>query len=131
MRRVLIILLTFFTVGVHIYYYTTGPGLALSGPDILFTFFLLNALGYLVLLGLLYLPLGLPTGLHNLVRPVFIGYTILTILLYFIVNLQSGIWSVPWAPIAKVAEVILVWQLWVEGRVKMPVTTQQKSETML
>ena len=131
MRRNLIIVLTLITTAIHIYYYTTGPGLAFSGPDILFTFFLLNALGYLALLGLLYLPLGLPDSLHRLVRPVFIGFTILTILLYFIINIRSGIWSIPWAPIAKLDEVILVWQLWAEGKVTMPVASQQKSETML
>ncbi len=131
MRRYLIILLTLITAAIHIYFYTTGPGLAFSGPDILFTFFLLNALGYLVLVGLLYLPLGLPDSLHRLVRPVFIGFTILTILLYFIINLRSGVWSIPWAPIAKLDEAILVWQLWVEGKASMPVAAQQKSETML
>ncbi len=131
MRRYLIILLTLITVGIHIYFYTQGNGLVFSGPFIIFTFFLLNAIGYLVLLGLLYLPLGLPEGLHRLVRPVFIGYTILTIVLYFIVNLQTGTWSVPLAPIAKVDELILVWQLWSDARAHMPVTSQQKSETML
>lgn len=131
MRRYLIILLTLITSGIHFYFYGTGPGLALSGPDILYTFFLLNAIGYLGLVGLLYLPLGLPANLHRLVRPVFIGYTILTIVLYVIISARSGIWSAPWAPIAKIAEVILVWQLWTEGRAQMPVTTQQKSDAML
>ncbi len=131
MRRYLIILLTLITAGIHVYFYTQGPGLAFSGPDILFTFFLLNAIGYVLLLGLLYLPLGLPAGLHRLVRPVFIGFTILTILLYFIINIRTGIWSVPWAPIAKLDEAILVWQLWAEGKATMPVTAQQKSDAML
>jgi hypothetical protein len=131
MRRYLIILLTLITVGIHAYFFSTGPGLVFSGPNILYTFFLLNALGYLALLGLLYLPLGMSDSLHRLVRPVFIGYTILTILLYLIISSQSGIWSIPLAPISKLDEVILVWQLWSEGRVSMPVTSQQKSETML
>lgn len=123
MRRSLIILLTLITSGIHFYFFFTGPGLVFSGPDLLFTFFLLNALGYLVLLGLLYLPLGLPTGLHKLVRPVFIGYTILTIVLYIIISASSGVWSAPLAPIAKVAEVILAWQLYAEGKA-MPVIQQ-------
>jgi hypothetical protein len=124
MRRVLVILLTLITAGIHVYFYTTGTGL-------LFTFFLLNALGYLGLLGLLYLPLGLPDSLHRLVRPVFIGYTILTIVLYIIISAQSGIWSFPLAPIAKIDEILLTWQLWTAGKAEMPVTSQQKSETML
>lgn len=131
MRRNLIILLTLITAGIHFYFFSTGSGLVFSGPNVLFTFFLLNGLGYLVLVGLLYLPLGLPDALHRLVRPVFIGYTILTIVLYIIISAQSGIWSIPLAPIAKLDELILIWQLWSEGRAQMPVASQQKSETML
>jgi hypothetical protein len=67
MRRTLIIILTLITAGIHLYFFTTGSGF-------LFTMFLLNALGYLGLLGLLYLPLRLPEGLHKMVRLVFIGY---------------------------------------------------------
>lgn len=131
MRRTLIIILTLITTAIHVYFYTTGPGFTLTGPDKLFTFFLLNALGYLGLLGLLYLPLRLPDSLHRLVRPVFIGYTILTIVLYIIISAQSGIWSVPLAPIAKLDELILVTQLWAEGKAEMPVTTSRKSDAML
>ena len=131
MRRTLIIILTLITTAIHVYFYTTGPGFTLTGPDKLFTFFLLNALGYLGLLGLLYLPLRLPDSLHRLVRLVFIGYTILTIVLYIIISAQSGIWSVPLAPIAKLDELILVTQLWAEGKAEMPVTTSRKSDAML
>lgn len=131
MRRILIIVLTLITAAIHVYFYTTGSGLVFSGPDLLFTFFLLNALGYLGLLGLLYLPLGLPAGIHRLVRPVFIGYTILTIVLYIIISAQSGIWSAPLAPIAKIDELLLTWQLWAEGKAHMPVASQQKSDAML
>jgi hypothetical protein len=112
MRRTLIIILTLITVGIHFYFFTTDPQ-----GGLLFIMFLLNALGYLGLLGLLYLPLRLLASLHRLVRPIFIGYTILTIVLYIIISAQSNIWSAPWAPIAKVDEAILIWQLWVEGKV--------------
>jgi len=111
MRRTLIVLLTLITAVIHIYFFTTDPK-----GGLLFTMFLLNAVGYLGLLGLLYLPLGLPDSLHKLVRPVFIGYTILTIVLYIIISWQSNVWSAPWAPIAKVDEVILIWQLWADGK---------------
>jgi hypothetical protein len=107
----LIIILTLITAGIHFYFFNTDPK-----GGLLFTMFLLNGLGYLGLLGLLYLPLGLPTSLHRLVRPVFIGYTILTIVLYIIISAQSNIWSAPWAPIAKVDEAILIWRLWAEGK---------------
>lgn len=131
MRRISIIILTLITAVIHFYFYTTGPGFTLSGPDKLFAFFLLNGLGYLGLLGLLYLPLGLPAGLHRLVRLAFIGFTILTIVLYLIISAQSGIWSFPWAPISKLAEVILVWQLWAEGKAEMPIAASRKSDAML
>jgi hypothetical protein len=119
MRRYLIVLLTLITAVIHIYFfflYNAGNALTLTGPNALFTFFLLNAIGYLGLLGLLYLPLGLPAGLHRLIRYVFIGFTILTFVLYFYFSAKSGEWSVPLAPIAKVDELILIWQLWAEGK---------------
>jgi hypothetical protein len=124
MRRNLIILLTLITAAIHVYFFTTGTGL-------LFTMFLLNGLGYLGLLGLLYLPLNLPESIHRLVRPVFIGYTALTIVLYIIISASSGIWSVPLAPIAKLDELILIWQLWAEGKADMPISTSRKSDAML
>ena len=114
MRRYLIVLLTLITSAIHFYFFNTDPK-----GGLLFIMFLLNAIGYLGLLGLLYLPLGLPNSLHRLVRPVFIGYTIITIVLYIIISASSGIWSVPLAPIAKVDEVILTWQLWAEGKTMM------------
>jgi hypothetical protein len=126
MRRNLIIFLTLITAGIHVYFFTTDPK-----GGLLFTMFLLNALGYLGLLGLLYLPLRIPASIHRLVRPVFIGYTILTIVLYVIISAMSGIWSVPLAPIAKVAEAILAWQLWAEGKAEMPITTSRKTDAML
>ncbi len=131
MRRNLIILLTLITAAIHVYFYTTGHGLVFSGPDILFTFFLLNAIGYIGLLGLLYLPLGMPPSLHRLVRPVFIGYTILTIVLYIIISASSGIWSAPLAPIAKVDELILAWLLYMDRKAEMPATNSRKSDAML
>ncbi len=112
MRRTLIILLTLITAGIHFYFFTTGSGL-------LFTMFLLNGLGYLGLLGLLYLPLKLSDGLHSLVRFVFVGYILVTIGLYLFIGATSGVWSVPLAPISKVAEAILVWQLWAEVKEQM------------
>ena len=126
MRRYLIILLTLITAGIHFYFYFTG-----EKNILLFQLFLLNGIGYLGLLGLLYLPLHLPDSIHRLVRPLFIGYTALTILLYIIISAQSGIWSWPLAPIAKVDEAVLIWQLWAEGRAEMPAAASRKSDAML
>src|SRR4030042_6941149 len=102
MRRGFIILLTLITAGIPFYFFTTDPK-----GGLLFPMFLLNGIGSLGLLGLLSLPLRLPVSLHRLVRPIFIGYTIITIVLYIIISAQSGIWLPPWAPLAEVAEVIL------------------------
>jgi hypothetical protein len=126
MRRTLIIILTLITAGIHIYFFVTG-----DKGILLYQLFLLNGLGYLGLLCLLYLPLRLPDSIHRLVRPAFIGYTILTILLYIIISAQSGIWSAPLAPIAKLDELILVWQLWAARKAEMPVTASRKSDAML
>jgi hypothetical protein len=126
MRRTLIIILTLITAGIHFYFYATG-----EKGILLYQLFLLNGLGYLGLLGLLYLPLRLPESIHRLVRPVFMAYTVLTIVLYIIISAQSGIWSAPLAPIAKLDELILVWQLWVEGKAEMPVSASRKSDAML
>jgi hypothetical protein len=126
MRRNLIIVLTLITAAIHVYFFATGDKSLL-----LYQLFLLNAIGYLVLLALLYLPLGLPDSIHNLVRPAFIGYTILTIVLYIIISAQSGIWSFPLAPIAKVDEVILVFMLWTERKAEMPKEASRKSDAML
>jgi hypothetical protein len=131
MRRYLIILLTLITAVIHFYFWYDY--VIVQGEKILlFQSFLLNAIGYLGLLGLLYLPLGLPNSIHRYVRPLFIAYTALTIVLYIYFSATSGAWSVPLAPIAKIDEAILIWQLWAEGRAEMPATTaSRKSDAML
>ncbi len=110
MRRWAIVLLTIITAGVHISFFASGP----KGGVI----FLLNGLGYLGLLGLLYLPIGLLQSLHRLVRPLFIGYTALTIILYIVLSYQTHSWSIPLGPIDKVLEAILIVLLWLEGKGK-------------
>lgn len=107
MRRWAIILLTLITAFIHLYLYLANTPRFLP--------FLLNGIGYLGLLGLLYLPLGLPPSLKRFVRPVFIGYTLLTIVLYIILGLQNNYWTIPLGPITKVVEIILVVLLWQRG----------------
>lgn len=108
MRRWAIILLTLATAFIHLAIYFSDP------PN--YTLFLLNGLGYLGLLGLLYLPLPLPAALRRLVRPVFIGYTLLTIVMYVVMSARFGNWTVPLGPIDKVVEIALVFLLWQEDR---------------
>jgi len=107
-RRWAIILVTVVTAAIHISFFFPNP----SGEWI----FLLNGLGYLGLLGLLYLPIGLPPALHRLVRPAFIGYALLTIALYVFFSLQMNNWSLWQGPIVKILEIVLIALLWSESR---------------
>ncbi|GEM_PF-1194146 len=127
MRRSLIVLLTFITAGIHIYFFATG-----DKSFAIYDMFLLNGLGFLGLVGLLFLPLGMSPSLYRWVRPVFIGYTILTFVLYFVINAYYQAWSVPLAPIAKFDELILIWQLFALGKVEVPkMAVSRKSDAML
>lgn len=69
---------------------------AMEDPDIRILF-VLNGLGYLALLAGFYLPAF--QKFHNLVRWTFIGYTAVTILLYFVWVAMSGEWTIPWGPL--------------------------------
>jgi hypothetical protein len=105
MRRWAVILLTVAIAAIHISFYSSGGSI-----------FLLNGLGYLGLLGLLYLPLGLPANLRRLARPALIGYAALTIAVYVIFSLRFNDWSLWLGPITKVLEIALIGLLWSEGR---------------
>jgi hypothetical protein len=111
MRRWAIILLTVATAAVHLSFFLRDP----KGAMI----FLLNALGYLGLLGLLYLGIPALQALHRFVRPLFIGYTALTIVLYIVLSYHAHQWTIPLGPIDKALEVVLIALLWSEGRAKV------------
>ena len=70
--RLLIIGLTVATAVIHI---VIGGAL-----------FILNGLGYLGLLGLMYLPLPALDSVRQYARPILIVYTIVTIIGYFVMN---------------------------------------------
>ena len=72
--------------------------------------FYLNALGYVVLLLLYYLPRFAP--FHTFIRWLFIAYTLLTIILYFVL----GHYPSMAAYIDKVVEAVLLILLLVGGR---------------
>lgn len=96
-----IVVLVIFTAAVHLW-------LGISIPD---TVFLLNGLGYLGLLGLLYLPLALLTPYRNVVRWVLIAYAAVTIFAWWFLDDQK---SMPLAYITKASEVALIACLWLE-----------------
>jgi hypothetical protein len=103
--RIGIIVLTLATALIHLRLAFQFPT-----PDIVF---ILNALGYLALLAALYLPIPQLEGYRGLVRWVFIGYTALTIVLYFLFN---GFFFFFIGYLDKLIEVALILLLFIEGR---------------
>lgn len=101
-----IIILTLATAYVHL-------RLALPTPFIvpLLTAFLLNGIGYLVLLGALYLPISQLGGYRNTIRILFIAYTALTVVLWIFLGARTTE-----GYIDKAIEVILIILLAVEAR---------------
>jgi hypothetical protein len=73
--------------------------------------FILNGLGYLVLLAALYLPIPQVTGYHRLVRWVLLGYTALTVVLWVIMGSR-----IPIAYVDKLVELVLIVLLWLDSR---------------
>jgi hypothetical protein len=78
---------------------------AIQDPDIRILF-ILNGLGYFALLAAFYMPAF--QRFHNFVRWTFVIYTAITILLYFVWVAMSGEWTIPWGPIAKIAEAAII-----------------------
>lgn len=78
---------------------------ALADPDIRILF-ILNGLGYFALVAAFYLPMF--QKFHKAVRWIFVSYTVVTILLYFVWVAMSGDWTIPLGPIAKIVEVIMI-----------------------
>jgi hypothetical protein len=82
-------------------------------PDIMFT---LNGLGYIGLLAAYLLPIAFLQERHNLVWWAFVGYTVLTIVLWVIMgdkNFVAGTSSAT-GYYAKAAEVLLLAFLWAD-----------------
>lgn len=91
MRRLAVILLTISTALTHI---------SLLFPDLIF---ILNGLGYLGLLGALYLPIAPLAPYRQLVRRLLIGYTALSVLLWLAFGLRE-----PIGYINKLNELLLI-----------------------
>jgi hypothetical protein len=102
-RQILIVLLVLFTAAVHLM-------LGLRYYD---TLFILNGLGYLGLLGALLLPIPIIRDWRMVWRWLLVGYTVLTIVLYFYIN-RLGVDTLGIA--TKAAELILIVLLLLEGR---------------
>lgn len=98
-----IIALTIATAAIHLFVAFIFPPMR--------TLFILNALGYLTLLGAYFLPQF--TGYRNAVRWLLIAFTAVTIIGYFVVN---GIKIDPLGWMTKAIEIALVILLWIDGR---------------
>jgi hypothetical protein len=69
------------------------------------TLFLLNGIGYIGLVAMLYLPLAFLAAYRGYVRWVLIGYAALTVVLYFV---MQGIQNDPLGWFTKAVEVALI-----------------------
>ena len=97
--RVGIVLLTLATALIH---------LQLAFPD---PAFILNGLGYLTLLAVLYLPIEQVARHRSMVRWALIGYTALTIFLWVLLGART-----PIGYIDKMIEILLISLLLLEAR---------------
>ncbi len=84
LATIAIVVLTIAAAAIHVSRAVINPRIT-----VLFT---LNALGYLGLLVLLYLPAA--RRFFSLVRGIFIGYTALTFVLFFVWGFMKGEWPI-------------------------------------
>jgi hypothetical protein len=75
MIKAIIIVLTLATAAIHFSFFLSDP----SGELI----YGLNALGYVTLLAMLYLPIPLLDNLHRVARRMLMGYAAITIVAYY------------------------------------------------
>jgi len=103
-RRIAIAILTILTAIIHLAL-VLPQGLPGGIP------FLLNGLGYLVLLGLLWFKPSFVAGRERWLYYAYIGFTAITIVAYFAVNVGNS-FSYPIGLADKVIEALLIWVLW-------------------
>ena len=108
MIKAIIIVLTLATAAIHFSFFLSDP----SGELI----YGLNALGYVTLLAMLYLPIPLLDNLHRAARRMLMGYAAITIVAYIAFGLINHEWTVPLGPVDKLIEVVLIGLLWREEK---------------
>ena len=101
-----ITLLTLTTALIHIFLGING-GLSLMPEDGLNILFVLNGMGYLYLVVAVFWTPNFLKDRNPLLRRVFIGYVLITIVLYFVINGAEGLTS-PLGMFTKVVEVLLL-----------------------
>jgi hypothetical protein len=110
--RLLVILLACATALIHLVLAFQFP----DGPD---PIFILNGLGYLGLVTLLYLPVAPLSHYRGWIRWTLLGYTVLTIILWILIGPKELIWGY----IDKLIEVCLAVLLWMEQQAFSPLRT--------
>ncbi len=108
MSRILIILLTLAAAAVHFKFFVEDP----SGGLI----YGLDGLGYLGLLGLVYLPFPFLENLHGLARWLLASFAAITIVAYIVYGIQHKEWTVPLGPVTVLIELVLIVLLLVAAR---------------
>ena len=108
MARRLIILLVLATASVHLSFFLTDPKRG--------WIYALNAVGYLALAGIIYLPSQRLEPFRRPARLLLIAYTALTVALYVVVSLSIREWTIPLGPIDKAMELVLIGLLWRDDR---------------
>ncbi len=108
MLRIWIILLTLAAAAVHFTFFIKDP----SGGLI----YGLNGIGWLGLLGLVYLPFPFLEKLHGPARWLLAIYAAITIVSYIVFGIQHKEWTVPLGPLTVLIELILIVLLSVEAR---------------
>lgn len=106
-----IILLTTATALIHI-------GLAFQFGARVDLVFVLNGIGYLALVGLLYLPISALDGIRPGVRWALIAYTAITVLAWMLIGVRSTVAYVDKA--IEIALIVCLWFDWQQSRRKLP-----------
>ncbi len=109
MSKLVIILLTLATAIVHVSFFVSEP--TLRG-----LIYATNAVGYVTLVALLYLPWPALDPLRRPLRWGLMAFAALTILAYVAFGLVRREWTVPLGPADKLIEVALIALLWREDQ---------------
>jgi hypothetical protein len=108
-----IIALTVATAAIHLYLaFVVMPGLT-GRVDPLF---LLNGLGYLALVAALYMPASFLVRWRPLVRWLLLGYTLLTVLIWFVLTQFAGTERTMLGYVDKAIEIALIVLLFIESQ---------------
>ena len=111
---VAVVVLTLFTAGCHLYLGLNGLRRPLNTFTVLF---ILNGLGYLVLLAALMLPIPQLSGYRHWLRWGLLGFAVVTVVVWVVLEIPVNFKAIPLAYMTKVDELVLIGLLWLGGGV--------------